>query len=157
VFLWMLPSVLQRTLHVDSPVHDKVALAPPPMGPLGSAPHSFLGGWHYAVPRTANAPSAACDFIAYMVSSETQKERALRGGPLPTLKAIYNDEDVLAFNPHYREVKQILLTARCRADIPRYAEVTRLLQRHLHSVLQGRAEPASALAAAAGEVSRLLQ
>ena len=157
VFLWMLPSVLQRTLQEDSPVRDRAGIAPPPIGPRGTTGHTYLGGWHYAVPRTANAPSAACDFISYMVSAEVQKERALRGGPLPTLKALYDDEDVLAFNPHYRDVKAILAASRQRERIPRYPEVSRILQRCLHPALQGRTEPASALEAAASEIAHLLQ
>jgi len=156
VFLWMLPSVMQGALRTESPVRDKVGMAPPPVGPLGRTSHSFLGGWHYAVPRGALAPSAAREFIRFMTGYDIQKERALRGGPLPTLKAIYEDQEVLAFNPHYRDLKGILQHARSREEIPHYSQVTQAIQRHLHPVLQGRTEPEDALEALAAEVAEFL-
>lgn len=156
VFLWMLPSVLQGTLRMDSPVRNRVGVAPPPVGPLGRAPHSFLGGWHYAVPRGAVAPSAARDFIRFMTGYDIQKERALRGGPLPTLKALYEDQEVLAFNPHYAQLKQVLATAKSRERIPNYSRVTQAIQRRVHPVLQGRVEPAEALEGLVCDVRELL-
>jgi circadian clock protein KaiC len=156
VFLWMLPSVLQSTREPDSPVRDRVGLAPCPMGPSGSRPFTFLGGWHYAVPRSALAPQAARDFIRFMTSMDIQKERALRGGPLPTLKALYEDQEILAFNPHYRELQRILAYTRSREDIPSYAQVTRAIQRQLHPVLLGTADPAIALASLEEEVRRII-
>ncbi len=157
VFLWMLPSVMQGALRTDSPVRDRIGLAPPPVGPLGEHSHSFLGGWHYAVPRGALAPSAARQFISFMTGYDIQKERALRGGPLPTLKAIYDDQEVLAFHPHYRELKDILANARCREEIPHYSQVTQALQLHLHPVLQGLAEPEAALQALAADLKRIMK
>lgn len=156
VFLWMLPSVLQGSLRPESPVRGQVGIAPPPVGPLGTQAHSFLGGWHYGVPRGAVAPSAAREFIRFMTSHDIQKERALRGGPLPTLKCLYEDPEVLAFNPHYYELRQILAQARSREQIPRYSQVTAAIQRHLYPVLQGHAEPEPALAALAAEVQTLI-
>lgn len=156
VFLWMLPSVLQGTLRMDSPVRDRVGVALPPVGPLGEGPHSFLGGWHYAVPRGAVAPSAARDFIRFMTGYDIQKERALRGGPLPTLKALYEDQEVLAFNPHYAQIKRVLATAKSREQIPHYSKVTQAIQMRVHPVLQGRVEPAEALDSLMRDVSELL-
>jgi multiple sugar transport system substrate-binding protein len=148
---------MQPAMATDSPVRSKVGIAPPPIGPLGTEGHSFLGGWHYAVPRGAVAPSTARDFIRYMTSQEVQKERALRGGPLPTLKALYEDQEVLAFQPHYRELSRILAAARTRERIPNYPLVSKAIQRHLHPVLMGRKTPAEALEALTAEVERLVE
>ncbi len=156
LFLWMLPSVLQGAVRVDSPVRGRVGLAPPPIGPQGTEGHSFLGGWHYAIPTGALAPTAARDFIRFMTGYDIQKERALRGGPLPTLTALFDDQEILAFQPHYRELKGILAAARSRERIPRYAEITHCLQRRLYPVLQGHTEPAQALELVAAEVAAVL-
>ena len=156
VFLWMLPNVLQGALRVDSPVRDRVGIAPPPIGPLGTEGHSFLGGWHYAIPTGAAAPSAARDFIRFITGYDIQKERALRGGPLPTLKALYDDQEILAFNPHYSELKDILAKAKSREKIPNYAKITKAIQRHVYPVVQGRADPAEALEALCLHVAELM-
>ena len=42
---------------------------------------------------------AAAKLIKYMVSSETQKEHAIKLSRLPTLQALYEDKDVLAAQP----------------------------------------------------------
>jgi len=157
VFLWMLPSVMQPAMQTDSPVRGKVGIAPPPVGPMGTEGYTFLGGWHYAVPRGAVAPSTARDFIRFMTSADIQKERALRGGPLPTLKDLYDDQEILAFHPHYRDLKKILMNARRREQIPNYARVSKTIQHHLYPVLQGQIEPEVALESLVSETERIIK
>jgi len=156
VFLWMLPSVLQPAMQTASPVRDKVGIAPPPVGPSGTTPHTFLGGWHYCVPRGAVAPSTARDFIRFMSSYDIQKERAMRNGPLPTLKALYHDQEVLAFHPHYRTLREMLGNARRRELIPQYPRVTKVLQQHLHSVLTNQEAPEKALDELVAEIKAVV-
>ena len=156
VFLWMLPSVMQPAMQSDSPVRDKVGIAPPPIGPSGTQSHTFLGGWHYAIPRSAVAPSSARDFITFVTSYDVQKERALRGGPLPTITALYDDHEILGFQPHYRELKGILAQARQREEIPRYAQITKIIQACLYPVLCGDADPVQAHECLAEQVADLL-
>ncbi|MGM0493011.1 MAG: extracellular solute-binding protein [Armatimonadota bacterium] len=145
LFLYMLPSVLQEINQPDSPLAGRVGIAGPPHGPRGERGFSFLGGWHFGIPVNARAPVAAGDFIQFMASPEVQKERAMRGGPLPTITSLYRDPEVLAFNPHYPTVYELLCSARKRNEIPRYMEVSELLQRHLHPVLTGEREPDATL------------
>ncbi len=138
IFLSMLPSVMQETNRPESALRARVGIAPPPTGPRGDVGHSFLGGWHYAIPANARAPMAATEFIRFMTSTEIQKERAMRGGPMPTIEALYSDPDVLAFNPHYPLLRQVLRNSKRRHDIPRYLRISQLIQHHLHPVLLGR-------------------
>lgn len=137
LFLYLLPSVLQEVNRPESPLQGRVGVAPPPHGPHGERGYTFLGGWHFGIPVNARAPVAAGEFIRFMASPEIQKERAMRGGPLPTISALYHDPDVLAFNPHYPLLYELLRTARRRHDIPHYLRVSRLIQRHIHPVLTG--------------------
>ncbi len=157
LFLYMLPSVLQETNRPESPLQGKVGVAPPPRGPHGDRGYSFLGGWHFGIPVNAKAPVAAGEFIRFMASAEVQKERAMRGGPLPTIGSLYRDPDVLAFNPHYPVLYELLRSARKRHEIPRYLKVSRTIQRRLHPVLTGDAAPAEALDALYEDVGRLIE
>ncbi|MCD6359800.1 MAG: extracellular solute-binding protein [Armatimonadetes bacterium] len=157
IFLTMLPSVLQETSRPDSSLHARVGIAPPPRGPRGDKSHSFLGGWHYAIPANARAPMAAGEFIRFMTSQEIQKERALRGGPAPTIEALYSDPDVIAFNPHYPMLRQIMRDSKRRHEIPHYLRISQLIQHHLHPVLVGRKGVEETLEKLCARVDTLLQ
>ncbi|MCX7599620.1 MAG: extracellular solute-binding protein, partial [Armatimonadetes bacterium] len=116
-----------------SPLWESVAIAPHPRGPRGQQSVSFLGGWHYCIPRAARNPVTAAEFIRFMTSREVQKERALRGGPLPVLRDLYDDPEILAANPHYEVLREIVTTARSRHRIPRYLDFSRAMQRSLYA------------------------
>ncbi len=155
VFLTLLPNVMQIVNQPDCPVRGRVGLAPPPRGPSGTTSHSFLGGWHYAVPKSARAPQAARAFIRFMTGAETQKSKALGGGPLPTLEALYHEAEILARNPYYPELRALLERSKHRHEIPRYLEVSKVLQVHLGELLEGSRRPAEALEAAAVDLAAI--
>ncbi|MFO7945769.1 MAG: extracellular solute-binding protein [Armatimonadota bacterium] len=141
VFLTGLPSVAQAAGDLDSPVRGKVGIAPPPCGPSGTSSHTYLSSWHYGIPRGARAPQSAREFIKFMTSPSVQKERALGGGPLPSIEALYEDHEVIAFNPDYPRLLQMLRTARTRADIPHYLQVSEAIQQHVYRLLRGQSSP----------------
>ena len=157
IFLVMLPNVAQACQRESSHLRGKVGLAPHPIGPLGKESITFLGGWHYGIPVGARAPETAGHFIRFMSSYEIQRERSLRGGPMPTIADLYTDPEVVAFNPDYPLLKRLLKTARRRQDIPAYPQVSQLIQAHLHQVLTGATEPEAALADLAEEVRFVLE
>ena len=54
---------------------------------------------------------AAAKLIKYMVSSETQKEHAIKLSRLPTLQALYEDKDVLAAQPWFARLLPVFQNA----------------------------------------------
>ncbi len=156
VFLTLLPSVTQAAQRLESPIRGKVGITCPPRGPHGKASVTFLSGWLYGIPVGARAPQAARQFIRFMTSPEVQKERALRGGPVPTLEQIYTDPEVLAFNPDYPEIRQMLHTAKWRSEIPQYPAVSRIIQTHLHAMLRGETQPPECLARLQSDINALV-
>ncbi len=155
VFLTLLPSVAQAAQRFDSPVRGKIGISCPPMGPHGEQSLTFLSGWLYGIPRGARAPQAARQFIRFMTSPQVQKERALRGGPLPTIEAIYSDPEVLAFNPDYTGIREMLRTAICRSEVPQYSAVSRIIQEHLHAMLRNDMDPAGCMRALKNDLIEL--
>jgi circadian clock protein KaiC len=156
VFLTMLPSAALAAGRPGAPLAGRIGMAPHPIGPLGTESITFLGGWHYGIPRGAKAPETAAEFIRFMGSYEVQRERSLQGGPLPTIPELYRDPEIIAFNPDYPQLERILKTARHREGIPHYNDISKLIQTHLHPVLTGESEPEVALAVLAAEVRELL-
>ena len=156
VFLTMLPTAALAMMEPGSPLRDRIGIAPPPRGPRGTRGLSFLGGWHYSIPVHARAPVTAAQFIQFMTSPQVQKERAMRGGALPTLKALYDDPELLATNPHYSVLKAVVFGARSRHYLPRYLELSAVMQRHLHTMLAGQMTPVAAVDVMAQEIRALL-
>ncbi len=155
VFLTLLPSVAQAAQQLDSPVRGKIGITGPPMGPHGTQSRTFLSGWSYGVPVGARAPETARQFIRFMTDPQVQKERALRGGPLPTIERLYSDPEVLAFNPEYQHIRGMLRTARRRSNIPNYPQVSKLIQRHLYTLLKAETSPEQCLEALRSGVAEM--
>ena len=73
-----------------------------PQGDGPNASHAAtLGGWQLMLSAYSKNKDAAAKLIKYMVSSETQKEHAIKLSRLPTLQALYEDKDVLAAQPWF--------------------------------------------------------
>jgi len=157
VFVTERPITTFGMFQQQSPLWESVGIAPHPRGPRGTCSVSFLGGWHYCIPKAARNPVTAAEFIRFMTSREVQKERAMRGGPLPVLRDLYEDPEILAANPHYEVLRDIVFTARSRHRIPRYLDVSRAMQRTLYAMLCGRKTPEQAVADMVRDVTRLLE
>jgi len=67
----------------------------------------LLGGWGWAIPKSSPNPDAAWAFIEWVESFDIAKQRALSGGA-PTRTDIFQDADVLAKYPHYKDVEKIV-------------------------------------------------
>ncbi len=156
VFLTMLPSVAQAAQRLNSPVRGKIGIAPPPMGPHGQESITYLSGWLYGVPVGARSPQTAMEFIKFMTDAQMQKERALRGGPLPTIESLYSDPEVLAFNPDYSKILGMLRTTKLRRSIPHYPAVSRSMQEELHAMLKGNIGAAECLERMKARISAIL-
>ncbi len=92
----------------DSVIKDVFDITQLPMGDAeGSAHAATLGGWQMFVSRYSENQNAAKAFAKYMVSPELQKARAIERAALPTIGALYADEDVLAANPFFGQLLDV--------------------------------------------------
>ncbi|MDI6600254.1 MAG: ABC transporter substrate-binding protein [Thermoanaerobacteraceae bacterium] len=130
----------------DSPVKGKVGIAPLPHGPNGKAGAPTLGGWNLAVSKYSKHPDEAYKFIEFMCSDAGQKTTALVGGNLPTRKAIYNDPEVLAKNPFYKDLFNAFISARPRPVSPFYPQISDSMQINFHKALTGNITAEEAIA-----------
>jgi trehalose/maltose transport system substrate-binding protein len=78
------------------------------------------------VSRYSRNPEIAADLVRYLCSAESQKKRALELGQLPTRPALYEDADVLAKNPWFRSVVDVLNNAVARPSTVTGAEYSRV-------------------------------
>ncbi|MDE2293230.1 MAG: ABC transporter substrate-binding protein [Elusimicrobia bacterium] len=140
----------------DSPVRGKVGMEPMVHGP-GGVSAATLGGWGWAISAFSKHPDAAWRFIDFASSREAQKIAYMKGGIIPTRRALFDDPDIIAKSPQYRDLLKVLETARPRPPQPQWARFSDILQVHLSEALSGQKTPQQALDAAAREIAPVLK
>ncbi len=101
----------------------------------GGKSYSTLGGWQVGISSYSPNREAAWRFVRFLTSERVQKLIALRAGKAPTRKSLYTDPDVLEANPHFKEMKEVFLSAYPRPRSPLYPALSNLLQRYLSRVI----------------------
>jgi len=130
----------------DSPVKDKFDVAPLPSGGAGSA--ATLGGWNLAVSKFSPNPDVATELVLFLTSAETQKQRALLAGQLPTIQALYDDPEIAAANSLIPRWKEVFMNAVARPSAPtkvKYNEVSSKFWSAAHETLSGTTPAADSL------------
>lgn len=133
----------------DSPVKDKVGIAPLPKGGPDGKSSGTLGGWQLAVSKYSKNQEAAIDLVKYLTSAEEQKRRAVTGGFTPTLPALYQDADVLKANPYFKDLLPTFTNAVARPSAPtgeRYNQVSSEFFNTVQRTLSGQEKAEAGLA-----------
>jgi len=97
-----------------------------PKGGADGKNAACLGGWQLMVSAYSKAPDAAADLVHYLASEELQKKHAVDISLLPTLPALYSDSDVLAKNPFYKNLLDVLKNAVARPSTVTGADYNQL-------------------------------
>ena len=132
----------------DSVIAGNFDVSPLPSGPGGS-PSATLGGWQLAVSRYSEHPEVAADFALFMASYEGQKQNALLNSRIPTIRSLYEDEDVLADYSWFGNLLDVFTNAVARpstATAPQYSATSALFFNAVNSVLIGDTDAETAFA-----------
>ena len=106
-----------------------------------------LGGWQLAVSRYSEDVEAAVMLAEYMTSPEAQKLRA-EAGLLPTIDALYADEEILAAAPFLTAMREILQNATPRPSTiagDHYGQVSRFYYEAISEILYEDGDPEDVL------------
>ncbi|CCU80118.1 Maltose/maltodextrin ABC transporter, substrate binding periplasmic protein MalE [Halanaerobium saccharolyticum subsp. saccharolyticum DSM 6643] len=131
----------------DSAIKGKFDVSPLPGDEPGMSA-STLGGWQLAVSKYSQNKEAAADVAMFMASEKAQKYRAIEESYNPTIKSLYEDEEVLAARPFFEDLYGVFMNAVPRPSTvtaPNYNEVSTSFFQSVHSVLNGEQEAAEAL------------
>ncbi|MEX2541600.1 MAG: ABC transporter substrate-binding protein [Trueperaceae bacterium] len=133
----------------DSAIRDKFGVTTLPAGDSGAGA-ATLGGWQLAVNRYSPNPEVAADVVLHLGSYDEQLARAIEVSNLPTIEAVYEDQELLdsdvgwfnALLPVFRNAvaRPSTITA------PQYGETSRLFFSAIHDVLTGDEDASTALA-----------
>jgi trehalose/maltose transport system substrate-binding protein len=131
-----------------SAVQGKFDVAPLPAGQNGE-PAGSLGGWNLSVSKYSEHPEVAADVALFMTSEKVQKMRAIEASMNPTIKSLYEDEDVLEATPFFGKLYDVFVNATPRpstATAPNYNQVSQKFYQAVHSVLTGKQDVETAFA-----------
>ena len=124
----------------DSPVRGKIGISPMVSQP-GVEPASTLGSWGFTLLRGSNHKDAVIKAIKYLTSTEAQRVMFIEHGYTPTVKALYDDLELIQDYPHLSLLSKALNNAVLRPETPIYAQISDVLQRSLSSSLTGEETP----------------
>ncbi|MFC4737436.1 ABC transporter substrate-binding protein [Bacillus daqingensis] len=120
-----------------SQVQGNVEFALLPAGDEGSA--AGLGGWMTMINRNSEHPEEAWEFVKFMTGPEGQKITAIEGGSAPTLRDLYEDEEVQDAAPLFADEEFVatLENAVPRPVTPIYPQISDIMQIELSRALSG--------------------
>jgi trehalose/maltose transport system substrate-binding protein len=124
-----------------SPVAGKFGITVLPKSGAAGKNAACLGGWQLMISAYSKSPDLAADLIKYLASAELQKERAIKFSQLPTRPELYGDPDVLAKNPWFKEMLNVLNNAVARPSTVSgtdYSQLSTAIYQNVNQTLTGR-------------------
>src|SRR6266511_1331776 len=136
-----------------SKIVGKVGVAPTPAGTSGGP--GVNGSMALCVTSGSKNQQAAWSYISYLTSAKVQNKYAKLS--LPCWKASYDDAEVVKASPEMVPVaKKELNNLIERPQVPRYNEISQILQVELQNALLNKKTPQKALSDAASQAKPLL-
>ncbi len=129
------------------PTAGNTDVSPLPAGDSGKSA-ATLGGWNLGVSKYSEHPEEAAELAMFLAGEEVQKLRAVEGSFNPTIKSLYEDEDVLEAVPFFGSLYDVFTNAVARpstATAPQYNQVSELFFQAVHSVLTGESDAQTAI------------
>jgi trehalose/maltose transport system substrate-binding protein len=119
-----------------------------------------LGGWQLMVSKYSKNPDAAADLVKYLASAESQKKRAIELTQLPTRPALFEDPEILAKNPYFKNLLDVLSNAVARPSTvagANYNQLSTDFFQNVNKVLTGGETPQEAVKTVENKAKRLLR
>jgi trehalose/maltose transport system substrate-binding protein len=132
-----------------SPISGKFDVSVLPKGPGPDGKNAAcLGGWQLMVSAYSKNADVAADLVKYLSSPEIQKQRAIEISELPTRPTLYSDPDVLAKNPWFKNIPEVLQNAVARPSTVTgadYNQISTAFFQNVNQVLSGTESAADAV------------
>ena len=140
-----------------SKVVDKVGIAALPAGSAEQKSYSTLGGWQVMVSSFSEHKEEAIAFAKFRASEYAQIEMAKRVSHIPSLKGLYENDEVLEAMPFLEQMYPAIANAYPRPKTPFYAELSNILQVETQQALIGNKTPEQAILDADASIKALLE
>lgn len=135
----------------------QIGVAPLPTADAERQSFSCLGGWNMLINSASENQDAAWEFIKFATAPEQQRTRALEGSFLPTLRELYQDEEVLESVPVIGLGREVIENnTRSRPVTPYYSEISAALAETFNENLRGEIEPEEAVESLQSELEDIV-
>jgi multiple sugar transport system substrate-binding protein len=136
---------------------EQVDIAPLPVADEADQSFSGLGGWNFMVNAASEEKlDQIWTFIEYMPAPEQQRTFALQSARLPTLRSLYEDEEVLNKLPVARLGREALENARPRPVSSYYSDMSLAMAEQFNASLKGEVPVERALENLQGELQNIV-
>ena len=137
---------------------DQVDIASLPVADQADQSFTGLGGWNFMVNATSEDKlDQIWTFIEYMSAPEQQRTFALESARLPTLRSLYEDEEVLNNLPVAKLGHEALENARPRPVSQYYSDISLALADQFNAALKGEVPVGRALENLQGELQSIVE
>jgi multiple sugar transport system substrate-binding protein len=117
---------------------EQVGIAPIPVNGSGAQSFSGLGGWNFLINAASeDRIEEIWAFVEFMIAPEQQKTLALESTRLPTLKSLYEDEELLQKVPVASLGRESLENSRPRPVSPYYSDMSLEMAGQFNAALKG--------------------
>ncbi|GAA3608128.1 extracellular solute-binding protein [Microlunatus ginsengisoli] len=110
----------------------------------GSGKVTMSGGWTWAIPKNAQNPNAAWEFIKMLTSKEGELEFDIKNVQIPVRSDVAADPSYVKANPTNKFFSDLVESTIYRPAYAEYAKISLLLQQATEKVVTGTADPATA-------------
>ena len=120
-------------------VPEQVSITAIPSADANRRQYSCLGGWNLMIGAHTSPQQrdAAWTFIQFATTPKQQKDRALGGGFLPSLRALYEDPEIMGAVPVIDLGRDAIQNARSRPGSPYYSQMSPHIARAFTRTLRG--------------------
>jgi len=116
---------------------EQVDVSPLPVGESGIDSSSALGGWNFFINADSDMQDEAWELVQFLSTPEIQKQMALELSLLPTLSALYEEEDIINTLPAVKLGGEAVKNSRPRPVSPFYSDMSLELAEGYNNTLKG--------------------
>ena len=116
-----------------------------------------VGDQSFYISAASQDQDAAWKLIEFLANPKEQKLAAIQGGYLPTLKSLYNDQEVLKNVPVMGVAKEPLARNKPRPVTPYYSDLSLKMQAEFNSSLKGTVSPEQAAKTLKGQIEQIIK
>lgn len=148
VFMRTWPGVYGVLLGADSKLQaSQIGVAALPVSKEGNKSYSCLGGWNLMVNARVSSEKkdAAWKFIQFMTDEAQQKYLAEKVGNLPSLRSLYESDDMIQNVPVIALARKVIQNTRRRPITASYMEIAPDIAWSFNEMLQGALTPGEAV------------
>lgn len=118
---------------------------------------AMIGNWMLGVSSASKHPDTAVDFLKYVTSHESQKQMAQMGGGVPTLRSLYQDEELIEQYRQFPAQLEALENSSPRPRTPLWNKVEDVWGLYLSEIVAGGRDIQEALDQANDEIAEIMQ